>query len=59
MYSLENDTIGELKQTVDEITREVSVLEYSPDGAFIGVGMAGKDVTAFKTADYSVSTLRK
>ncbi|XP_028391390.1 WD repeat-containing protein 1-like [Dendronephthya gigantea] len=53
VYSLDNDTIGELKKTVESLTREVSVLEYSPDGAFLGVGMAGKDVTAFKTADYS------
>jgi hypothetical protein len=56
VYSLDNDTISDLKHTVSDLAREISVLEYSPDGAFLGVGSVGKDVTAYVTTDYQVIT---
>jgi hypothetical protein len=51
---LDNDTISDLKHTISNLDREVAVLEYSSDGALIGVGSVGKYVTAFRTTDYQV-----
>lgn len=53
VYSFDNDTIGEVKQTVSDLSSEVIVIEYSPDGAFLAVG-EGRKVSVFRTSDYKV-----
>ena len=36
------------------MTREASVMLYSPDGAILGVGLADRNVMVFNTTDYKV-----
>lgn len=54
IYVLDGDTISDLKKTITEVSGQVAVLEYSPDGSHLGVGMSVKDVYAFSTTDYKV-----
>ena len=58
IYSLDNDTIGDVKHTISKLSREPTVLQYSPDGAYLAIGDAGKNVVAHTTTDYEVNFLR-
>ena len=58
IHSLDNDTIGDVKHTIKELSREVTVLQYSPDGAHLALGSAGKDVVGYTTSNYEVDFLK-
>ncbi|WP_395241830.1 hypothetical protein, partial [Salmonella sp. s51933] len=51
MHSLDNNTISDLKATIT-LSREASVLAYSPDGAYLGIGQADKEVVVYSTTDH-------
>lgn len=55
IYSIDGDTISELKKTVP-LDREAVMLEYSPEGAYLAVAYGSKNIVVFDTTEYETST---